>query len=578
MNRKIYLETSKDGYSLLRIENNDKRIYMGSKYNQKNNISKFIGKIEIKSSQDIIFIIGLGLGEYLNQLLEKVDRDNKVLIIEPDNEIYEKNIKNESIKNKINKNNIKYFNYKEEKEFREFLNLEINGDYIGDIKANIYTNYDVVYTEECLKIVKLLSLHYNEFKVRRNTIMAIHENCMKSSIENMKNINEFINCNKFKGAFKDKTSVIVSSGPSLAKNISKLKDYKEDVIIITGLRSVKELMMNGIKPHFIAIVDSHDIMFDLFGNVNEDIPLITIEQANSKILSNYRGKKLIAFNNFKNLVTDVMNEEYIELDVGGSVAHLCTSFSIFTGIRNIIFIGQDLAYTNMEQHSKNSSNEIFDSKLKETEIDKNSLKKVHGNVEEYVYTDSMFLSFKENFETIIRKNPEVNFINATEGGAKIKGTKVTTLKKALDIYSEKSNDDINQIIKSLTINNYTKNGDELIKFISNKIDPHLKFLKKAISLSEQMIKYYKFGIGNIDSIIKKLDKIDSILEENVEIAYMINGQAYKHFMQINNDSKYKPKINENYDNMCMRISKKNLEIYKAQMEATKQIIKIIEGE
>ena len=38
----LNIEMSKDGYKVLKIEKNDKKIYLGSKYNQKREIEKFI--------------------------------------------------------------------------------------------------------------------------------------------------------------------------------------------------------------------------------------------------------------------------------------------------------------------------------------------------------------------------------------------------------------------------------------------------------------------------------------------------------------------------------------------------------
>ena len=43
-----------------------------------------------------------------------------------------------------------------------------------------------------------------------------------------------------------------------------------------------------------------------------------------------------------------------------------------------------------------------------------------------------FIGIKSIFERIISSNPNVNYINATEGGIGIKGTEIKTFQKVLD--------------------------------------------------------------------------------------------------------------------------------------------------
>lgn len=117
------------------------------------------------------------------------------------------------------------------------------------------------------------------------------------------------------------------------------------------------------------------------------------------------------------------------------------------GITTIILVGQDLAYTNNKSHADGT----FKEKMKEEDTSRFIM--VEGNYEEKVPTPPSFEVFINWYNKYIEgcseywknKGKQFRVINATEGGAKIKGTEIMTLKEAITEVCTKKFDIANRI-------------------------------------------------------------------------------------------------------------------------------------
>jgi hypothetical protein len=91
----------------------------------------------------------------------------------------------------------------------------------------------------------------------------------------------------------------------------------------------------------------------------------------------------------------------------------------YIGCSNIIFIGQDLAYTDNKYHA-DIVNFSKGSNIIEEEKGMFWVDDVYGNK---VLTDKQLNFYRINFEEHIKAKMNIKFINSTEGGANIKGPK-----------------------------------------------------------------------------------------------------------------------------------------------------------
>ena len=117
------------------------------------------------------------------------------------------------------------------------------------------------------------------------------------------------------------------------------------------------------------------------------------------------------------------------MQTGGSVANNAFYLAEFLGFRNIILVGQDLAFTDNKIHASNVYREL--SIEEDTE---NEYTYVDGQDGSKMLTYVNFRLYKEWFEHRIKDNSDINVINATQGGAKIYGAVHMSLEDAVKKY------------------------------------------------------------------------------------------------------------------------------------------------
>lgn len=570
LSRQFFLQQSSDNCKIINIKENDKDVYLGNKKNERENISNFIKNLNIPDGETFIFIFGLASGEYIKKLMNNIGYGNKVYIFEPEEVIYNYIMRDPDINNIVKRDSrIGVFHFKNKNQIMNILNTYVDKSYLNKYICSYYTNYEKVFLNEFNVFNEAIKDFWIEVGALRVSNIMFANTVINNYINNIKEIEKNINANKFKNNFLGSTAIIVSSGPSLEKNIKFLKEYKDNCIIICASRSIQELINNEIIPDFICAIDPGEIMGKLFAqSMKLEIPMVVTEQVNFNVVKSYNGKKLFVLNSFKNTIERICNEEYVSIPVGGSVAHLATAFAVLLGAKNVIFIGQDLAFTNNKYHSTLSTNEKL---IKEkAAFNKDDLFYVEGNVEEKVLTNNSFLTFKNWFEIFISNNKDTNFINSTEGGAKIKGTKIMPLKDSLGIYcSKKINKDVN-----LDIENNIEGS--IIEYLNKVLETMYRLSLKGIEYSKKMINYYG-GNRNIkiNNVLKKLDEIDLNFYKNHEIIYMLNLFKYKEMEILNNEEEYREKIKESDKEAGIRLGKRTLQCYKIYSSAIKEIIEKI---
>ena len=232
-------------------------------------------------------------------------------------------------------------------------------------------------------------------------------------------------------------AVIVSAGPSLAKTIDLLAEYRDRAVIFATDVLLKMLLARGIRPHFTTVLDFQEHTGRFFEGVEglEETHLVASPKAYHGTVTLYKGP--VCFTS-DDAVRKLLGEDFPDrgrCSTGMNVAHFAFSAAEFLGCDPIIFIGQDLGYPDDITHMPGSAlygmwqperNRFYTFEMKELEEirrRKNVLLRVediHGNM---MYTDRSMLSYLKIFEGSIARSP-AKCIDATGGGARIAGTEL----------------------------------------------------------------------------------------------------------------------------------------------------------
>ncbi len=232
---------------------------------------------------------------------------------------------------------------------------------------------------------------------------------------------------------RDIPVIIVAAGPSLMKNYLELKRAKNRAVIVSVSHAAYTLFKGGIAPDLVAVTDAAGGNKFLDFDKDRVYTLLCSVWADEHCRKDYNGK--IIYHGFTMVnhlfsVDRTAREEFAELDTG-SVATDVLSLFTYAGFKRIILIGQDLAYGD-------DGSTHTDGELEQSVYEKNNMfmevEGIHGNT---VRTRGDWQRFKTFIEDTIEKNKDINFIDATEGGALIRGTDVMSLREAVDKYCTK---------------------------------------------------------------------------------------------------------------------------------------------
>ncbi|WP_432442372.1 motility associated factor glycosyltransferase family protein [Campylobacter coli] len=226
------------------------------------------------------------------------------------------------------------------------------------------------------------------------------------------------------------TAIIVSTGPSLTKQLPLLKKYASKATIFCADSSYPILAKHGIKPDYVLSLERIPLTSEFFNNdfgeFDKDIVFIV------KSVTHPHTIKYLQKNNraFILVSTYASFIQYLKLDyfgyfnMGFSVAHMNFLLTIHLKYKNIILIGQDLAYAKDGQtHSQGFIHANLHNGDYERDLDRFSTTAYGGNGK--VQSSEIWTLFRHNFEkdiVNIKMNYHITTYNCTEGGARIEGT------------------------------------------------------------------------------------------------------------------------------------------------------------
>ena len=501
------IETKSKKYSA-KVFKNGKSIFLHSAYDPEKEANALINEIknETEKDLDLVFIFGIGAG-YLINAFKKLNIN--IAVIEPSIKFFNLLIDNFKLY-KILEDNITFFIGGDDiEDIEKFISLTNT----KKVKFFITRSYATLFNEEALFYQsKVLSIVDKKI-ININTISRFDKLWAYNIASNVAKISTHYGVNKFFDKYKNIPAIIVSAGPSLEKNIRKLKEIKNKTLIIAVDTAMKPLFSHNISPHFIITIDPQKKNSKYFRNVNfKESVLIAESSVDKEAIDSFNGA-IYFINSIFPLAKYFMEElgDRGDITTGGSVSTAAYDFAIRIGANPIIMVGLDLSFPNYQTHIKGSYHEenffteiykldSYDSRIYKVLIAGN-LREEKNIYNEKVWTDSRFDMYKNWYEEQCEKNNKIKFYNATEGGIIINGMENIRLeeliKKFNDIEINIDKDDKN-IERKSEILIKIKNG--LIK-IDGEISKIKPYVLNALELCEK-----------INSELKRHRKVDKLLE------------------------------------------------------------------
>ena len=304
---------------------------------------------------------------------------------------------------------------------------------------------------------------------------------------------------------KTKTAIIVSTGPSLDKQLELLGIAQSHATIISVDASYSILKAHGIKPDYATTMERAELTAEFFNSpvsaFDDEIIFCATTLTHPNTVKYLKGRNSSYI--FRPLAYEFGfdDEDFGYLCGGPSAAHFAFDLAAYLEHEKIIFIGQDLAYgknrsTHAAGHTATSASQK--DKLQETEY-----APAYGG-EGMAETMEVWNLFRQYFEAMVSKiksaDENIQIYNCTEGGARIAGTIEVPFKEILE------------------------------KEVLTEIKPHFS-LPKKLNDRQKEAKYKKYSkhvkstLKYGEKLQKKCEKLFLKLAKQIELAKKLKAQG-----------------------------------------------------
>ncbi|ECW8266793.1 motility associated factor glycosyltransferase family protein [Campylobacter upsaliensis] len=344
---------------------------------------------------------------------------------------------------------------------------------------------------------------------------------------------------KNKRGAKFKSCVIVSTGPSLSKQLPLLKEVQERVVIFAADSAYPILMQNDIVPDYVCMVERTDFTAEFFkhdfGNKDDKTTflLASLVHPNAIEYLEKRGRNYILIAKALPFSFFTALKRWGYLSFAASVAHMNLTIAYFLNFKNIVFIGQDFAYNSLgHSHPKDYQNgENFESEV----YDEFEVEGYGGTRVKTHFVWHMFQAVLEEQLNTLDKNRA--FYNATEGGVRIKGLIEKPFKECCEEFftTQKDSPTTLEVLKEskqkefllkafYKLQQAQQNCLEFGEFLSenlNKLNERIEPYSDQINLSA----FAQNGMQeSIDEVMNIREKITQIGLEMVDIIQPLKAQ------------------------------------------------------
>lgn len=528
-------------------------------------------------SKRVFLMFGLGNGYFVRELLKIIGEEESIVIYEPSKELFLHILDNFDISDILSNPNlfltVEEINQQDVDKILRQYELDIMR---GQSVLLPHPGYESLFQTELKKFMSIYNDIYISAVMNSNTASAYGEKWAEAEIDNLPIILESNMIEECRDIIpKEVPVILVASGPSLNKNASIIKKAKGKALILAVDSAVKYLHHFGVEPDFIVSVDVIKLLSHFQNPVSMNTPMFLSVMSNPQVVTLNKERKVFFDDN--RLIKNIkgIDEPNAQIIGAGSVATSTFVLATYLGAKKIILVGQDLSFQGNASHAlgdrlqENYSTEYFEL------IEGNDGTMIKTRFDWYKYL-CWYNEIIPNFDGVV--------INATEGGAKIKGTKIMSLEQAINEYCKVPYDntqffkDLDQRLEENKINQDTNTGSELKKGLESirvQLVDAQRYLDEAIIICNKVIA--NNNKSKEESYAMK-NNIKRLLEINAKINGMVINELLEKYTYSTTMREYKTlfvhykSAQKNREN----VYNKTKSVYESMRRATSTLLQKVE--
>ncbi|HSU66650.1 MAG TPA: 6-hydroxymethylpterin diphosphokinase MptE-like protein, partial [Tepidisphaeraceae bacterium] len=340
------IQLSKSGFPTVSVPAPGGRmVAMHSRYQPVDEAKRLVERIET-ADRTAFYIFGFGLGYHVEFLFDKAGKESLFVVFEPDLLLLRTAFEARDVSPLIESRRVHFIQRCDKGALLTRLT---------PLTALISVGAEIVIHPPSMEVAgdfhKQMQAWLEEYAAfSRTSLNTVVLNSRKTAENISQNLAWYVASpplSRLKDRHKGKPAVIVSAGPSLRKNQHLLKGLEDRAVIISVQTMLQPLLEMGVEPHYVTSLDYHDICTRFFEKLPRKVKteLVAEPKASSEIFRMYPGPVSLLGNRFAELMLREMKLAKPELQGGATVAHLAFYLAEFIGADPIIFVGQDLGFS-----------------------------------------------------------------------------------------------------------------------------------------------------------------------------------------------------------------------------------------
>ncbi len=422
-----------------------RHLFLHSRYEPRQEAERLVDAAGIRD-EVVFYVFGFGLGYHVNVLLERVSSEAIVCVFEPDLLMLRTAMECRDLTAILESRRVMFFTKPDKADLFTRLTPQTAMVSLGTASV-VHPPSRQVHPEFYTQFETWVSEFAAFGRTSMNTLV-LNGRCTAENIA--RNLGWYVaspSVSRLRDRHKGKPAVIVSAGPSLRKNKHLLKEASEHAVIVAVQTTLQPLLEMGVEPHFVTSLDYHEICTRFFEKLPPTLrtELVAEPKAANAIFSMYPGPISILGNDYADGIISETKPDMERLPGGATVAHLAYYVAEHLGFDPIIFVGQDLGFSDGLCYAPGTSYEdvwrpelsrFCTVEMKQWEQiirERFILRRISDYEGRPMYTEERLFTYLQQFERDFAHS-KARIIDATEGGAAKRGATPMKLADALAEY------------------------------------------------------------------------------------------------------------------------------------------------
>jgi hypothetical protein len=429
-----------------------------------------------------------------------------------------------------------------------------------DVAAMVVSpGYPAAFPNELREVTDAVRMLVGDISLLESTRKVRYREWVKHIFSNVPRLCEASPFLALAGQYSGVPAFIVGAGPSLAKNVERLREAGQKGILFAVDVSGKVLDRQGIEPQVLVCLEALNLSAHMKGLSYIDRVVRAFSMTSHPGGFGMAGGPLLPF--FENLTPFAPLEDLVGVPgavVGGSVSTVAFSLAEQLGCSPIVLVGQDLAYTGGRTHAEGTAFENSRARVSADgkRIDYSWCAAANAQREgsdlgppqrhdvlfevaawgggpERVTSSPAFNAYRLWFEvaaaTLAQVRPQLELVNATEGGSRIAGFTERSLDEVLAPLPLRSVTAAGLAARAaelrppLTLSEVTSWGQRQRRLIRNAATAATRLRRAARTTLRSLDPEAPRAV---EERFEKLHELEAVLREATEAQPMIDAWAH----------------------------------------------------